>query len=207
MRPRGSPPMPSATSSAIDPVGTTSTGARSSLPSRMTEPLPNCRSIWASAVSSAFSRSAGVGIVWLPFAGTVVLNRCFVRYVARVTNDVLGRPEVDNSLRAGLWPQSINTRTFLRMSEGRVAPAFVLVGCPTGALTPGFCSPDDSPSPRLWEAGAVPALDGHLHRLAEGEPHVTLRYAFAQCLVTRAVSELVDHQVAQQRPAVLFAEF
>ena len=55
--------MPSATSSAIEPVGITSIGTRTSSPSRMTEPLPNCRSIWASAVSSAFSRSCGAGIV------------------------------------------------------------------------------------------------------------------------------------------------
>ena len=55
--------MPSATSRAIEPVGITSTGARSSLPSRMTEPLPNCRSIWASADSRAFSRFSGEGMV------------------------------------------------------------------------------------------------------------------------------------------------
>src|SRR5262245_31156323 len=49
--------MPSATSSAIDPVGITSMGARASSPSRMIEPRPNCRSIWASAVSRDFSLS------------------------------------------------------------------------------------------------------------------------------------------------------
>ena len=54
--------MPSATSSAMEPVGMTATGARSSLPRRMTEPLPNWRSIWASAVSRAFSRSVVDGI-------------------------------------------------------------------------------------------------------------------------------------------------
>ena len=53
----GRPPMPSATSRAIEPVGITSTGTRASSPSRMTVPLPNCRSIWASAASSAFSLS------------------------------------------------------------------------------------------------------------------------------------------------------
>src|SRR6266851_5014101 len=56
-RPRGRPPMPSATSRAIDPVGITSIGARPSSPSRMIEPLPNCRSIWASAVSRDLSLS------------------------------------------------------------------------------------------------------------------------------------------------------
>ena len=52
--------MPSATSSAIAPVGITSIGARASSPSRMIEPLPNCRSIWASAVSRDFSLSPGL---------------------------------------------------------------------------------------------------------------------------------------------------
>src|SRR6516164_6240006 len=44
-------------SSAIAPVGITSIGARTSSPSRMTEPLPNWRSIWARAVSRALSLS------------------------------------------------------------------------------------------------------------------------------------------------------
>src|ERR1017187_812731 len=57
IRPRGRPPMPSATSSEIAPVGITSIGARPSSPSRMIEPLPNCRSIWASAVSRDLSLS------------------------------------------------------------------------------------------------------------------------------------------------------
>src|SRR5690606_36001026 len=52
----------SATSRAMEPVGMTATGARSSLPSRMTEPFPNWRSIWARADSRDFSRSAGVGM-------------------------------------------------------------------------------------------------------------------------------------------------
>ena len=49
--------MPRATSSEIAPVGITSIGARTSSPSRMIEPLPNCRSIWASAVSRDLSLS------------------------------------------------------------------------------------------------------------------------------------------------------
>ena len=39
--PLGKPPVPRAASSAIEPVGMTSTGARSSEPSLITEPLPN----------------------------------------------------------------------------------------------------------------------------------------------------------------------
>ena len=55
-RPRGSPPMPSARSSASEPVETapTATWGRSLM--RMTDPLPNCRSICPSATSSASSR-------------------------------------------------------------------------------------------------------------------------------------------------------
>jgi hypothetical protein len=70
--------MPKATSSAIDPVGITSTGARASSPSRMTDPLPNCRSIWTSAVSRAFSLSPlltplvlSLPAIWTPCRGEV----------------------------------------------------------------------------------------------------------------------------------------
>ena len=59
-RPRGRPPTPSATSSAIDPVGTTPIGGRVSSPRRITEPLPWFFSIWARASCSAFSRSGAV---------------------------------------------------------------------------------------------------------------------------------------------------
>src|SRR6185437_2911923 len=45
--------MPRATSRAIEPLGMISTGVRVSSPSRMTEPLPNCRSICRSAASRA----------------------------------------------------------------------------------------------------------------------------------------------------------
>ena len=68
MRPRGRPPRPSATSSAIEPVGITSTGTRVSSPRRMTEPLPNCRSIWSSAVSRDFSLSPARSTPVLLFA-------------------------------------------------------------------------------------------------------------------------------------------
>jgi hypothetical protein len=46
IRPRGTPPMPNARSSESAPVGTASTLTRApSSPIRMTEPLPNWRSI------------------------------------------------------------------------------------------------------------------------------------------------------------------
>ena len=73
-RPRGRPPMPSATSSAIAPVGITSIGGRPSSPSRMIEPRPNCRSIWARAVSRDLSLSPPVRLtaLSLPAMGTPV---------------------------------------------------------------------------------------------------------------------------------------
>ena len=59
IRPRGSPPTPSATSRASAPVGITSICMWAFSPSRMIEPLPNCFSIWPSAISRALSRSTG----------------------------------------------------------------------------------------------------------------------------------------------------
>src|SRR5438552_2661484 len=57
-RPRGSPPTPSAMSSPSEPDGMVSMSIeRSFLPSRMIEPLPKLRSIWASAASRAFDLS------------------------------------------------------------------------------------------------------------------------------------------------------
>jgi hypothetical protein len=51
MRPRGRPPQPSATSSATEPVGMTSTGWTSLPSSRMIEPEPNC--LWMARIASA----------------------------------------------------------------------------------------------------------------------------------------------------------
>src|SRR5215217_1858863 len=53
MRPRGTPPTPSARSSARAPVGIEATFWGSSSPMRMIEPFPNCRSIWDTAASMA----------------------------------------------------------------------------------------------------------------------------------------------------------
>src|SRR6478609_4030712 len=54
MRPLGRPPMPRAISSPSEPEDTASMSIeRSFLPSFITEPLPNCRSIWESAAARA----------------------------------------------------------------------------------------------------------------------------------------------------------
>lgn len=58
MRPFGRPPTPSAISSPSDPDDTVSTSIeRSFLPSFITEPLPNWRSIWESAAERALDLS------------------------------------------------------------------------------------------------------------------------------------------------------
>src|SRR6516225_5157711 len=58
-RPRGMPPMPSAASTAREPVGMTAMATSGRSPSRMIEPLPNWRSICVSAVSTARHFSLG----------------------------------------------------------------------------------------------------------------------------------------------------
>src|ERR1043165_2566225 len=60
-RPRGTPPIPGAISSPSDPDEITgkSFGAPAS-PTLLTAPLPNCRSIWLTERSSAFSRFTSI---------------------------------------------------------------------------------------------------------------------------------------------------
>src|SRR6185369_7195874 len=60
-RPRGRPPIPSAMSRPSEPVETASTSYDADAsPRRMTEPLPNCFSIWPSAALSAFLRLSSI---------------------------------------------------------------------------------------------------------------------------------------------------
>ncbi len=59
-RPRGKPPIPIAQSTASEPVGIASITNPSREPRRMIAPLPNWRSIWESAPSIAFKRSAAL---------------------------------------------------------------------------------------------------------------------------------------------------
>ena len=58
-RPRGKPPMPIAASSASEPVGMAAIARVSCWPRRMIAPLPNWRSIWVRAPSSALALSCG----------------------------------------------------------------------------------------------------------------------------------------------------
>src|SRR5215218_4700247 len=71
-RPRGRPPMPSAMSRAMEPVGMTLMAWAGLSPSRMTEPLPNCLSIWDRAMSRALSRSSVAMVLTFGRSGEVV---------------------------------------------------------------------------------------------------------------------------------------
>src|SRR4051812_5759849 len=71
-RPRARPPMPSAMSSAMEPVGMTLMACDGLSPSRMTEPLPNCLSIWDRAMSRALSRSSVAMVLTFGRSGEVV---------------------------------------------------------------------------------------------------------------------------------------
>src|SRR6202012_4909407 len=55
IRPRGTPPIPSARSSASEPVGIESTLIVPLSPRRISEPTPKSRSIWVTAASRAES--------------------------------------------------------------------------------------------------------------------------------------------------------
>src|SRR5947207_961444 len=68
MRPRGTPPTPSAASTPIEPVEILLMAANSFAPRRMMEPFPNCRSIWVRAVSAAFNLSLGTLAICLLLA-------------------------------------------------------------------------------------------------------------------------------------------
>src|SRR5690349_10405109 len=85
-RPRGRPPTPSATSRAMELVGMTAICMTGRSPSRITEPLPNCLSICASASSSAFSRSGPAAIPATPVFDFVL----FVDELLFTTVDTLG---------------------------------------------------------------------------------------------------------------------
>src|SRR3712207_1675717 len=70
--PRGRPPMPSAMSRAIEPVGMTFMATSGLSPRRITEPFPNCLSIWERAMSRALSRSSVAMVAHLRSSGEVV---------------------------------------------------------------------------------------------------------------------------------------
>ena len=182
--------MPSATSRAIDPVGITSTGARSSLPSRMTEPFPNCRSIWARADSRAFSRFSGDGMACSLCSRSVACR--LSRSVSRTDGDAATRRVVSfdvvhargglrhpSSLLPSLWTDTSSTpavqeptRESNRCSSDTPATCRVLGG--RRARCTGVGS--GLSRARLEAPDAVAALGGHRsRRTARARPHAAGR--------------------------------
>src|SRR3954470_6234519 len=125
-RPRGRPPMPSATSSAIEPVGITCICVTGRSPSRMTEPLPNCLSICARARPSAFSRS-GIAAMFVTPVLAVFADGRFVtgtRYAVGPTKTSRQAAAVDKRLRrCGQYPYMCTRQVVTRrLSELRRNP-------------------------------------------------------------------------------------
>src|SRR5215467_6599434 len=96
--------MPSATSSAIDPVGITDMGTAGRSPRRITEPLPNCLSICARARSSAFSRSGTAAIAATPVGFAVFFSPgVFTRHTLGGVCDTTHVPRTPPVDKRVLW--------------------------------------------------------------------------------------------------------
>ncbi|KAG1322518.1 hypothetical protein G6F61_015189 [Rhizopus arrhizus] len=66
--------MPSAMSSISEPVGMASTGSTTRSPMRITEPLPNCFSIWPRAAARARFLFSSIGWVLAEVMSLEVLS-------------------------------------------------------------------------------------------------------------------------------------
>ncbi|MNN44342.1 hypothetical protein D3C81_1586280 [compost metagenome] len=66
--------MPSAISSIREPVGIASTGSTTRSPMRITEPLPNCFSIWPRAAARARFLFSSIGLVLAEVTSLEVLS-------------------------------------------------------------------------------------------------------------------------------------
>ena len=105
MRPRGTPPMPSARSSESAPVGiaATRTCAPSS-PMRMTVPLPNSRSICVSAPWRAAARAFAAFSSSVALIVSSSLLSIAITYVRGITV----RDDADGTRRTASRPQPID---------------------------------------------------------------------------------------------------
>src|SRR3954470_3832509 len=211
MRPRGRPPTPSATSRAIDPVGMTSTGARSSLPRRMTEPLPNWRSIWASAVSRAFSRSVGDGIAVVSLSRRCAGGRCTrwlpigCRRLARPTGLAVFPAR---RTRQYEWPPTSRSRRCCACEDGGAGGTWG--GGYAGSNTSSSDTPPGPSGARSailrHETAPMPTLARHVVGAAEREPDRRGRLALGEGTLGGAAAELVQGEVTGQDPALRLAE-
>ncbi len=201
----------------------TSTGARSSLPSRMTEPFPNCLSMFARATSSAFSRSAGDGIAcsfcWCSVASRLSRPPRRVRYDdkawvpfgvfhGRGGSDILEHPDLPGDRRsldircAGTYGSL--EHTFERHADPppfrETAPA-----CRDSGLDPQSRRADAvSRRRRISDGGgqatdAVAAGIGDVHLGTQSQPDLAWRDAGGQCLGGGAATDTRQHEIAQQR--------
>src|SRR5690606_3046689 len=93
-RPRGKPPIPNATSSPSEPVDMQGMAARSESPIRITVPLPNCRSIWASAACSAFSLFASINFTLSEPDSNVYQHDCLSLFPLGLSLNFLFRPHL-----------------------------------------------------------------------------------------------------------------
>src|SRR5690606_4828674 len=185
------PPIPSATSREMDPVGIDSMGGRLSSPRRMMVPLPNWRSICASAVSRALSRSAAatgnpcwVGAFFFMMGvtlrrGSDILRRLLPR---------CGQPSGPSPPRA--------VAAVLRQRRGRPGTT---PGSGVSSSYPNLCS----------IAGASPGsvdVGGEVEGAAHGAPDLLGADAVVEGLADRAGAELLDDVVAGEALGVGLAE-
>src|SRR4051812_48948122 len=191
IRPRGRPPMPSATSRAIDPVGITSIGARVSSPSRMTAPLPCCRSICASAVVSALSRSKPAMDAPLDLLGRTSAT-------LRVGSDSFraATPPVDACAALTVGEHLFDSRRHAMLPGlRRIGPAT----SGEAARGSGVGAPRQAAKP---PETSVAVGDRYLEMLADCSPDVLGRLTLGERLMDGSVAEPADHLVAGHRVGV-----
>src|SRR3954463_15922206 len=176
-RPRGRPPMPSAMSRAIEPVGMTFMTTSGLSPRRMTEPLPNCLSIWARAMSRALSRSS------------VAMMATF-EVLGKLSGTTLGRGSDNSGAPADLWRTSL--------------PVDATVGR-TPVRSPGrhAARPGSPAGPSRSARSAL--LRGDLVLLADGQPHLANRQPGVDRLdriapAQRREDVVARHAVGAHRP-------
>src|SRR3954453_2541036 len=168
-RPRGRPPMPRAMSRAIEPVGMTFMATSGLSPRRMTEPLPNCLSIWARAMSRALSRSS------------VAMMATF-EVLGKLSGSTLGRGSDNSGAPADLW----RTGLAVDATVGR-----------TRVRSPGRHAARPGSPARTTHRGASALLGGHLVLLADGQPHLADRQSGVDRLRRVAAAERSEDVVAR----------
>src|SRR5690349_20811152 len=155
-------------SRAIEPVGMTFMATSGLSPRRMTEPLPNCLSIWARAMSRALSRSS------------VAMMATF-EVLGKLSGATLGRGSDNSGAPADLW----RTDLAVDATVGR-----------TGVRLPGrHAAGHGSPDSPTRSAGSA-LLDRHLVLLADRQPHLPDRQPGVDRVERVAAAQHREHVVA-----------